>query len=55
MRGSSVREWTMRIGEVSLLRRHPLLALPAAACLVVLTVALRLAAGDWLQGVPFLI
>jgi two-component sensor histidine kinase len=54
MHGPSARDWTMRIGEVPLLRRRPLLALLAAACLVGLTVALRLAAGDWLQGVPFL-
>jgi K+-sensing histidine kinase KdpD len=54
MRGPSVRDWTMRIGEIPLLRRRPVLALLAAAGFVVLTVALRLAAGDWLRGVPFL-
>jgi len=44
----------MRIGEVSLLRRRPVLALLAAACLVVLTVAVRRAAADGLLGDPYL-
>src|SRR5260370_5206507 len=54
MRGLSVQEWTTRIGENSLLRRRPLLALLVSISLVALAVAVRLAAGDRLQGVPFL-
>ena len=54
MRGLSVQEWTTRIGENSLLRRRPLLALLVSISLVALAVAVRLAAGDQLQGVPFL-
>jgi two-component sensor histidine kinase len=54
MRGLSVQEWTTRIGENSLLRRRPWLALLVSISLVALAVAVRLAAGDRLQGVPFL-
>src|SRR3982074_650502 len=54
MRGLSVQEWTTRIGENSLLRRRPLLALLVSVSLVALAVAVRLAAGDRLRGVPFL-
>jgi two-component sensor histidine kinase len=54
MRGFSVQEWTTRIGENSLLRRRPLLALLVSISLVALAVAVRLAVGDGLQGVPFL-
>jgi two-component sensor histidine kinase len=54
MQRSSVHDWTTRIGQHSLLRRRPVLALLVSASLVALTVAIRWAAGDWLQGVPFL-
>jgi two-component sensor histidine kinase/NADH:ubiquinone oxidoreductase subunit K len=54
MRGLSVQEWTIRIGEYSLLRRRPLLAFLVSASLVALAVAIRLVAGDQLLGVPFL-
>jgi two-component sensor histidine kinase len=54
MRGLSVQQWTTRIGENSLLRRRPLLALLVSISLVALAVAVRLAVGDGLQGVPFL-
>ncbi|MEA2909097.1 MAG: hypothetical protein QOJ15_1178, partial [Bradyrhizobium sp.] len=54
MRRLSVQEWTTRIGENSLLRRRPLLALLVSVSLVALAVAVRLAAGDRLRGVPFL-
>jgi two-component sensor histidine kinase len=54
MRGLSVQGWTTRIGENSLLRRRPLLALVVSISLVALAVAVRLAVGDGLQGVPFL-
>src|SRR6266700_1835211 len=54
MRGLSVQEWTTRIGENSLLRRRPWLALVVSISLVALAVAVRLAVGDQLQGVPFL-
>jgi two-component sensor histidine kinase len=54
MHGSSIQDWTTRIGENSLLRRRPLLALLAALALVTLAVGVRLIAGDRLQGVPFL-
>jgi two-component sensor histidine kinase len=54
MRGLSVQKWTTRIGENSLLRRRPWLALVVSISLVALAVAVRLAVGDGLQGVPFL-
>ena len=54
MRGSWVEDWTTRIGENSLLRRRPLPAILVSAALVALAVGIRLAAGDWLHGVPFL-
>src|SRR5260221_10002706 len=54
MRGSSIQDWTTRIGENSLLRRRQPLALLAALALVTLAVGVRLLAGDRLQGVPFL-
>src|SRR5260370_25464572 len=54
MRGISVQEWTTRIGENSLLRRRPLLALVVGISVVALALAVGVAAGDRLQGVPFL-
>src|SRR5260370_42134325 len=54
MRGLPVEAWRTRIGGNSLLRRRPLLALLVSISLVALAVAVRLAAGDRLQGVPFL-
>src|ERR1700682_2513026 len=54
MGGLSVQEWTTRIGENSLLRRRPLAALLVSISLVALAVAVRLAAGDRLQGGSFL-
>ena len=54
MRGSSVQDWTRRVGEFALLRRRPLPALLVSVVLVGLAIAIRLLAGDRLQGVPFL-
>jgi two-component sensor histidine kinase len=54
MRGSSVQDWTRRVGEFALLRRRPLPALLVSVVLIALAIVIRLLAGERLQGVPFL-
>jgi two-component sensor histidine kinase len=52
--GIMIQQWTTRIGENPLLRRRPALAFLVSIALVAIAIGLRLAAGDRLQGVPFL-
>ena len=54
MSGGSSTNWLASVGEHPLLRRRPALAHAAAAVLVTAAVALRLALGDLLVGVPYI-
>src|SRR5687767_4848438 len=54
MSGGSSTNWLASVGEHPLLRRRPVLAHATAAMLVAAAVALRLALGDLLIGVPYI-
>jgi two-component sensor histidine kinase len=54
MSGGSSTNWLASVGEHPLLRRRPVLAHAAAAALVAGALALRMALGDLLVGVPYI-